>query len=81
MNFDQLPQAEVQFSIDFVSTKSIEQDRIKLLFSSGEAPCTGIDVSLSPLIDIETPDYWRTKGVGSPDRGSARTCSIRCGLE
>ncbi|WP_048645302.1 hypothetical protein [Nitratireductor soli] len=73
MDFDQLPQAESYRRIDFDVAEVKEQDGIKLLVVSGEAPCANMEVTLSPLIYIEKPDHWGIEVVGHLDGGICLT--------
>lgn len=73
MDFDQLPQAESYRRIDLDATEVKEQDGVKLRVVSGETPCANMEVTLSPLIYIQKPDYWGIEVVGHLDSGICLT--------
>ena len=73
MDFGQLPQAESYRRIDFDVAEVKEQDGVKLLVVSGEAPCANMEVTLMSLIHVEKPDYWGIEVVGHLDGGICLT--------
>lgn len=64
MNFEALPQAQSYRVIPFDKARVEEQDGVRLLVVTGEAPCANMEVTLMPLIYVTRPDYWGIEVVG-----------------
>jgi len=64
-DFAALAAAESVRRINFDSAEVVNVAGRNILIVRGEAPCLNMNVSLSPLIYIECPEYWGIEVIGS----------------